>query len=128
MLSLGAGAARVAGPNEVKERYMKLSWYMSALLAGAVSVSASVASASDLPSPSDNDPSKINISCYRGAMKTVAWDRPNAVFLDDLVQLGYSREMASNIGERVCRDEYGVRNPDHQVRSLLKILRESPPG
>lgn len=99
------------------------------LAAAAVStaLTAVPAIAQHFPSPSDNDANKITISCYRGPMRTVAWDRPNAVFIDDLVQLGYSREMAHVIGERVCRDEYGVRNPPHQIQSLNRILAQTPP-
>ena len=59
---------------------MKLTLFATALL-GAL---ATGAVAKDLPSPSDSDAARITISCYRGLVKTIAWDRANAVFLDDL--------------------------------------------
>lgn len=100
------------------------------LLTGVVAQAPTVATAQnlELPSPSDNDPSRITISCYRGPTKTVAWDRANAVFLDDLRQLGYTHSQATDIGERVCRDEYGVDNFSHMRQTLLRLMQETPPG
>lgn len=107
---------------------MNLSMIVPAVAAGVLAVSGSVASAQNLPSPHDSVASKITISCYRGWLRdTVAWDRPNSVFVEDLVQLGYSRNDATVIGEQVCRDEYGVNNADHQRSQLLQILRDEPP-
>lgn len=84
--------------------------------------------AQSMPSPSDTSARQITISCYRGPTRTVAWDRANAVFLDDLRQLGYSQTQATAIGERVCRDEYGVDNPDHLRATLMRIMRETRPA
>jgi hypothetical protein len=101
----------------------------SAALAGALALTAPAAVAQSVPSPHDEDPTKITISCYRGWLAdTVAWDRPNSVFVEDLVQLGYSRDQAMVIGEHICRDEYGVNNPSHQRAQLVRILREDPPS
>jgi len=97
------------------------------LVAALIAMIAPSAHANGLPSPSDQDPGTITISCYRGPTKTVAWDRANAVFLDDLRQLGYNQVQAASIGERVCRDEYGVDNPAHLRATLLRILRDTPP-
>lgn len=100
----------------------------SVLITAAVFAGISAqAPAQDLPSKSDANPNKITISCYRGPTKTVAWDRANAVFLDDLRQLGYSHAQATAIGERVCRDEYGVDNFDHMRETLMGLMRETPP-
>ncbi|MEM9248948.1 MAG: hypothetical protein AAGB05_09660 [Pseudomonadota bacterium] len=104
---------------------MKTSHMTAALLAFVMGSGAAFAAAN--PSPHDSDPSKINISCYRGALKTVAWDRANSVFIEDLIQLGYSYEKATVIAEHICRDEYGVRNPPHQIEQLREILRTDPP-
>ncbi|MGV6849957.1 MAG: hypothetical protein ACWA5A_16415 [Marinibacterium sp.] len=79
------------------------------------------------PSPSDNDPAKITVSCYRGPLKEVAWDRPNAVFIDDLVQLGYTLSEASWLGERVCRDEYGVFDPAYLEDRFRQLIAQNPP-
>ncbi|MFD0978960.1 MULTISPECIES: hypothetical protein [Tropicimonas] len=89
--------------------------------------SSAMAQMKSIPSPADDNPNQINVSCYRGPLKTVAWDRPNAVFIEDLVQLGYSFQEAHAIGERVCRDEYGVGNGDHKIATLMKLLKENPP-
>jgi len=100
----------------------------SAALAGALALTAPAAVAQSVPSPHDEDPSRITISCYRGWLAdTVAWDRPNSVFVEDLVQLGYSRNRALAGGAHACRDEYGVNNPTHQRAQLVRILQEDPP-
>lgn len=103
--------------------------FAAAALAGMVVLPVTEVSAQSrtLPSPTDSDASRITISCFRGIVKDVIWDRPNAVFVDDLTQLGYSYPTAHAIAERVCRDEYGVRNPEHQAATLLEILAETPP-
>jgi len=106
---------------------MKLTSLAPALAAGLIAASATTASAQSMPSPHNDDPGLINISCYRGWLETVAWDRPNSVFVEDLVQLGYTRDQAMVIGEQICRDEYGVRNPSHQISQLRQILRDDPP-
>ncbi|WP_068109810.1 hypothetical protein [Tropicimonas marinistellae] len=107
---------------------MNVNYLIAAMVAGASVFATGNALADDLPSPSDNDRMTINVSCYRGALKTVAWDRPNAVFIDDLLQLGYTPEQADAIGNRVCRDEYGVGNGAHKIETLKKLLKEIPPG
>ncbi|MEL6205652.1 MAG: hypothetical protein AAFR47_10145 [Pseudomonadota bacterium] len=102
----------------------------TALAVGLVALTVTGAAAQELPSPVDNDVNKITISCYRGWIRTIAWDRPNAVFVNDLVQLGYTYERAHAIGMRVCRDEYGLgeSNFGYQRDTLLSILRTSPPS
>ena len=100
----------------------------SALAAGLLAAGATAAAAQALPAPHDDDPARITISCYRGWLQTVAWDRPNSVFIEDLVQLGYSRAEATVIGEHICRDEYGLGDPAHQRAQLRDILRQDPPG
>lgn len=99
-----------------------------ALAAGLTGPTAGVAVADTLSSPADNDPNRINVSCYRGAFRNVvAWDRPNAVFVNDLVQLGYSYPDAHAIGERVCRDERGIGNAEHKISTLRQLMAETPP-
>lgn len=102
---------------------MRISLFTVAVLAAA----ASQASAQEFPSPSDDDANQITISCFRGPTKHVVWDRPNAVFLDDLRQLGYSRGQAKTIGDRVCRDEYGVENHDHMRAVLKEVMADTKP-
>lgn len=67
------------------------------------------------------------ISCYRGPFEAVAWDKPNAIFVDELVEYGYSPAQAMAIGRRICRDEYGVGDEDYLRSTLLRILSETPP-
>ncbi|SDK95834.1 hypothetical protein [Aliiruegeria lutimaris] len=101
---------------------------IAALVTGLALPMASAALADSLDSPVDNNPHQINVSCYRGAFtNVVAWDRPNPVFIEDLVEIGYSYPEAASIGERICRDIRGVRDGEHRINALRQILRESPP-
>ena len=43
-----------------------------------------------MPTAPGSHPNQITISCYRGPLAAVVWDRPNAVFIDDLVRYGYT--------------------------------------
>jgi hypothetical protein len=67
---------------------------------------------------------KIIVSCYRGPWKDVIWDRPNAVFIDSLVKIGYDFPTAQAIGSRVCRDEALVGNPEALKATMLRIWRQ----
>jgi hypothetical protein len=98
------------------------------LAALCLGLAAPVAANVDMPSPPGGESATITISCYRGPMRTVAWDRPNAVFVDSLMRRGYSIEQAEAIGSRVCRDEYGVHDPDHLVATLNRLLAETRPA
>ena len=70
---------------------------------------------------------RITVSCARFALKGVIWDKPQAVFLDDLVAAGYTQERAYAIGMRVCRDETLVGNPAAMGATMRNILRTTPP-
>jgi hypothetical protein len=63
----------------------------------------------------------ITVSCFRGPWKEVIWDRPNAVFVDSLVNVGYTYERAHAIAERVCRDEALVGNPGAMRETMRRI-------
>ena len=65
----------------------------------------------------------IIVSCFRGPWKEVIWDRPNAVFIDSLVNIGYDYPTAQAIGERVCRDDALVGNPGALKSTMRRILR-----
>lgn len=43
---------------------------------------------------------QVIVSCYRGPWNDVIWDRPNAVFIDSLVAVGYQYERAYAIARR----------------------------
>jgi len=109
---------------------MKTKLIAAALVTAAMAIPAAAQTVdrSDLPTRPESTPGQITISCYRGAVKTIAWDRANAIFIDDLRRLGYTFEQATVIGERVCRDEYGYKNPAYLRETLLRLMRETPPG
>lgn len=67
---------------------------------------------------------KIIVSCYRGPWKDVIWDRPNAVFIDSLVAIGYDFPTAQAIGTRVCRDDALVGDPEALKATMLRIWRQ----
>ncbi len=98
------------------------------LLAPLAAALAAPAVASEMPSQPGGDSGAITISCYRGPLRDVIWDRPNAVFIDSLMRRGYSIEQAEAIGNRVCRDEYGVFDPDHMVETLTRLLARTRPA
>lgn len=84
-------------------------------------------SAKSVPTKPWTNPGVITISCFRGPTSDVIWDRPNAVFVEDLVKVGYTYPEAHAIGERVCRDEYGVGQHEYLRSTLLEIMRMNPP-
>ncbi len=96
------------------------------LLLSCLAVTGAVAGS--LPTKPGSNPAVITISCFRGPTRDVIWDRPNAVFVQDLVRTGYSFSQAHAIGERICRDEYGVSQPEYLKTTLLNIMAETPPS
>ncbi|WP_371154761.1 hypothetical protein [Jannaschia sp. 2305UL9-9] len=71
---------------------------------------------------------QITVSCARFSLRGVIWDKPQAVFIDDLVRVGYTFERATAIGMRICRDEALVGNTAAMGATMRNILRTSPPG
>lgn len=68
----------------------------------------------------------VTVSCFRGPWNGVIWDRPNAVFIDSLVALGYDFPTSHAIGERICRDEALVGDLDRLREETRRVIRESP--
>ena len=66
----------------------------------------------------------IVVSCFRGPWNEVIWDRPNAIFVDSLVNVGYDFPTASAIAERVCRDQNLVGNPGALKSNMERIWRD----
>ncbi|MCJ7872766.1 hypothetical protein Q4577_08140 [Marinovum sp. 2_MG-2023] len=64
---------------------------------------------------------QIVVSCFRGPWNDVIWDRPNPVFIDSLVAIGYDFPNAHAIAERVCRDPALVGNPEGLKSTMLRI-------
>ena len=69
----------------------------------------------------------ITVSCYRGPWDDVIWDRPEPIFIDSLVQAGYSFGDAHGIAERVCRDPSAVGSPGTLRAVMSNILATNPP-
>jgi len=67
----------------------------------------------------------IVVSCFRGPWNDVIWDRPNAVFIDSLVAIGYTFTTAHAIGERVCRDKALVNNPGSLTTTMRRIYNDA---
>lgn len=107
---------------------MRLSALAGAALAIGCVVATQAAADNTRPTRPGSNPSVITISCFRGPTSTVIWDRPNAVFVEDLVRLGYTYPQAHAIGERVCRDEWGVHQPDYLKGTLYEIMAVTPPS
>lgn len=68
----------------------------------------------------------ITVSCYRGPWEDVIWDRPNSVFIDSLVTVGYDINTASSIAERICRDSDLVGDTEGLKAEMKRIYREVP--
>lgn len=108
-----------------------LTKFMTAGLALAITclgATASLAQQSTMPTKPGANGTALTISCFRGPWKDVIWDRPNAIFVQSLVDRGYTYAEAEGIGERVCRDEHGVGNPEHLRKSLKEAMTAVPPG
>lgn len=67
----------------------------------------------------------IHVSCWRGPWREVIWDRPNAVFVDSLVAVGYDFSTAHAIAERVCRDKTLVGNPEGLKAHMERIWADA---
>jgi len=69
----------------------------------------------------------VRILCYRGPLAVTAWDHPEAVFVQDLINIGYDSTEAWAIGERVCKDSTGVNNRAALRQSLINAIASDPP-
>jgi hypothetical protein len=70
---------------------------------------------------------QVTVSCFRGPWTEIIWDRPNPVFIDSLVNVGYSYPEAHAIGERVCTDPTTVDRPEMAVQVMHQIIAQNPP-
>ena len=100
---------------------MKFSLLATALVAGVTAVVGTAATARGTVTPG-----VVTVSCFRGPWTEVIWDRPNPVFVDSLVAVGYDFPTAQAIATRVCKDIAGVGNPDHVKARMEQALHESP--
>ena len=70
----------------------------------------------------------VTTSCYRGPWQDVIWDRPEPVFIDSLVNAGYSFPEAQAIATRICRDPSLVGNDGALVAATVHAINTQPPG
>lgn len=68
----------------------------------------------------------VYISCFRGPITEVVWDHPRPIFIDSLMEAGYSLETAQAIGERTCRDKSLVGNPEGLKAEARRLIAEVP--
>jgi hypothetical protein len=106
---------------------IKFSLFSAAALATATLAAAPVA-ADYHRHPGAAAQAVITVSCFRGPWEGVIWDRPNPIFIDSLVNAGYTFPEAHAIAERVCRDASGVGSPESMRAAMTNILASSPPG
>lgn len=66
----------------------------------------------------------IKVSCFRGPSNDIIWDKPNAVFVDSLVEAGYTFPTAHAIAYRICRDPETVNDPEGMKRAMERIYRD----
>lgn len=69
---------------------------------------------------------QVVVSCFRGPWQQIIWDHPKPVFVDSLVNIGYSIERASAIANRVCKDASLVNNPAGLKSMTESIIASSP--
>ena len=69
----------------------------------------------------------VTVSCFRGPWKEVIWDRPNPIFIDSLMNAGYSITTSQAIAERACRDPSLVYQPQELKTEGYRLLRLVPP-
>lgn len=106
----------------------KKSLVVSALAAATMFTSAVAASAHEYVYHHGAQRHVIVVSCFRGPWNDVIWDHPEAVFVDSLVNLGYTFPEAHAIAERVCRDSTTVGQPEEMKAAMYRILAANPPG
>lgn len=68
----------------------------------------------------------VVVSCYRGPIRQTIWDYPEPVFIDSLVGVGYDYGSAEAIGDRVCRDETLVGDPEALRAEVERLIAAAP--
>lgn len=69
----------------------------------------------------------VTVSCFRGPWQEVIWDRPEPIFIDSLMNAGYSLATAQAIAERACRDPSLVGNREGLRAEGYRLLSIVPP-
>lgn len=68
----------------------------------------------------------VRVSCFRGPWKEVIWDRPQGIFIDTLVEVGYDYPSALAIATRLCRDINLVDDDAAMKAEMERIIAEAP--
>lgn len=79
-----------------------------------------------LPANATQTSEPITVGCFRGPFKSVIWDHPKQAFVDSLMANGFSYDRATEIGERVCRDERLVGQPEQLAEQTRRLIRQTP--
>lgn len=69
----------------------------------------------------------VTVSCFRGPWQEVIWDRPQPIFIDSLMNAGYSLATAQAIAERACRDPSLVGDREGLKAEGYRLLSIVPP-
>ena len=102
--------------------------YKQLVLAAVLAVSGGQAMAELKAAPGNhwNQGGVVTVVCYRGPWKDVIWDRPEAVFTDSLVAVGYDYTNAYAIANRICRDPALVDNYPALKAAMEEIIAKAP--
>lgn len=102
--------------------------YKKLVFAAALAVSGGQAMAELKAAPGNhwNQGGLVTVSCYRGPFKDVIWDRPEAVFIESLVSVGYDYTNALAIGNRICRDSALVDDNAALKLAMETIITDAP--
>lgn len=122
VLTLGSAALRQIWGIDMRNHFT-----FAALGGALLLASAAPAIATGYHYPTVVNTVQVTVSCFRGPWTEVIWDRPNPVFIDSLVNVGYTFPEAHAIGERVCRDASTVDRPDRAVQVMHQIIAQNPP-
>jgi hypothetical protein len=68
----------------------------------------------------------IHVSCFRGPLKAVIWDRANPEFIESFVTYGYSRKTAMALADSICRDQNLVDPSDDMVAAVRALMAATP--
>jgi hypothetical protein len=73
-----------------------------------------------------NQGGTVYVSCYRGPWQDVIWDRPEGIFIESLVNVGYDYTNALAIATRICRDITLVGDDAGLKAEMERIIAEAP--
>jgi hypothetical protein len=73
-----------------------------------------------------NEGGVVTVSCFRGPWELVYWDKPEGIFIDSLVNVGYDYPSALAIATRICREQALVGRPDLMKAEMERIIAEAP--